>query len=394
MTEKGRTQAERIPERITFGKIHSPIEIPHLLDLQKNSFDWLIGNERWKQRIKKSQWDDAIGKRSGFDEVFSEFSPISDEQGRMELTFSEPALEEAPYSMQECKEKGLTYAAPLYVRAEFHDIKKDIRKKQTVFFGDFPLMTETGSFVFNGTERVVLTQIARSPGVYFEKSTQKGNDRELFSVRIVPTRGSWLEFEIDRKDVVSVRVDRKRRQGVIHFLKAIGLTNDDIKKHFGQYPIIMRAFEKNADLTREGALESVYQNARPGEPANPEAGQMLLDNMFFDEKRYTLSKIGRYKLNKKLGVDEPVENTVLTNNDIISVAQYLCAMHSGKEEYTATYTKKAKTVRIATDDIDHFGNRRVRRCAELIQNQMRIALTRIERVVRERMDTQDIENIT
>ncbi|MDR2749007.1 MAG: DNA-directed RNA polymerase subunit beta [Bifidobacteriaceae bacterium] len=394
MTEKARTQSDRIPERISFGKIHSPINIPHLLDLQKNSFDWLVGNERWREKVKKGLMDEAINSRCGFEEVFNEFSPIKDDQGRMELTFSDPTLEEPPYTVRECKEKGLTYAAPLYVKAEFHDIKKDIRKKQTVFFGDFPLMTETASFIFNGTERVVLTQIARSPGVYFEKSTQKGNDRELFSVRIVPTRGSWLEFEIDRRDTVSVRIDRKRRQGIIHFLKAIGLTNDDIKKYFGEYPIIIRALEKNFDLTRDAALESVYQNARPGEPSNPEAGQMLLENMFFDDKRYTLSKIGRYKLNKKLGVEEPVEKTVLSSDDILSVVQYLCAMHSGKEEFQASYTKDCKKVRITTDDIDHFGNRRVRRCAELIQNQIRIALTRIERVVHERMDTQDIENIT
>ncbi|MDR3128228.1 MAG: DNA-directed RNA polymerase subunit beta [Bifidobacteriaceae bacterium] len=380
--------------RISFGKIHSPIAIPHLLDLQRNSFDWLVGNHRWKQRVEAGLIDDAISKNSGFEEIFAEFSPIGDDQSRMELTFSEPILEQPPYSVQECKIKGLTYAAPLYVKAEFHDIKRDIRKKQTVFFGDFPLMTDTASFVFNGAERVVLTQIARSPGVYFEKAIQKGNDRELFSVRIVPTRGSWLEFEIDRKDNLAVRVDKKRRQGLIQFLKAVGLTNDDINKYFGQYPIVSRALEKNYDLTKEQALEAVYQNARPGEPSNPEAGMMLLDNIFFDPKRYTLSKIGRYKLNKKLGITSPIEQTTITRDDIIGIVQYLCAMHSGKETYQADFVDISKPVRITTDDIDHFGNRRVRRCAELIQNQMRIALTRIERVVKERMDTQDIETIT
>ncbi|MDR3116813.1 MAG: DNA-directed RNA polymerase subunit beta [Bifidobacteriaceae bacterium] len=381
-------------KRISFGKIHAPIEIPHLLDLQKNSFDWLIGNARWRERIAKGLLDEAISEESGFEEIFAEFSPIQDDQGRMELIFSEPVLEQPPHTVQECKEKGLTYAAPLYVKAEFHDIKRDIRKKQTVFFGDFPLMTDTASFVFNGAERVVLTQIARSPGIYFEKTTQKGNDRESFSVRIVPTRGSWLEFEIDRKDNAGVRVDRKRRQGLIQFLKAIGLTNEELTKHFGEFPIITRALEKNYDLTKDQALEAVYQNARPGEPSNPEAGQMLLDNMFFDAKRYTLSKIGRYKLNKKLGIQIPIDQTTVGKEDIIGIVQYLCSMHSGKDTYKAEFIKSAKTVRITTDDIDHFGNRRVRRCAELIQNQIRIALTRIERVVRERMDTQDIETIT
>jgi DNA-directed RNA polymerase subunit beta len=392
--QNGRTQDERIAKRISFGKIHAPIEIPHLLDLQKNSFDWLVGNERWKERLAKGLNDEAISSKSGFEEIFDEFSPIQDDQGRMELSFSEPVLEQSPYTVQECKEKGLTYAAPLYVKAEFHDIKRDIRKKQTVFFGDFPLMTDTASFVFNGAERVVLTQIARSPGVYFEKSTQKGNDRESFSVRIVPTRGSWLEFEIDRKDNAAVRVDRKRRQGLIQFLKAIGLNNEELTKHFGEFPVISRALEKNYDLTKDQALEAVYQNARPGEPSNPEAGQMLLDNMFFDAKRYTLSKIGRYKLNKKLGIQIPIEQTTVTKDDIIAIIQYLCSMHSGKDVYQAKFIKPSKQVRITTDDIDHFGNRRVRRCAELIQNQIRIALTRIERVVRERMDTQDIETIT
>ena len=312
----------------------------------------------------------------------------------MQLSFQNPYLEDEKYSIDECKERGKTYAAPLYVEAEFMNHQTGEIKTQTVFMGDFPLMTEKGTFIINGTERVVVSQLVRSPGVYFETSLDKLSDKEIHSVRVIPSRGAWLEFEVDKRDQVGVRIDRKRKQSVTVFLKALGLTTEDIAKHFAGFSSIEEAIEKDTILTKEEALKDIYRKLRPGEQVAAEAARLLLDNFYFNSKRYDLAKVGRYKINRKLGIELPMGTTVLTIEDIIATIKYLVALHDGRTHIEGTRGGKKVDIRLDVDDIDHFGNRRIRAVGELIQNQVRTGLSRMERVVRERMTTQDIEAIT
>ncbi len=267
-------------------------------------------------------------------------------------------------------------------------------KTQTVFMGDFPLMTEKGTFIINGTERVVVSQLVRSPGVYFETSLDKLSDKEIHSVRVIPSRGAWLEFEVDKRDQVGVRIDRKRKQSVTVFLKALGMTSEEIAKHFAGFSSIEEALEKDTILTKEEALKDIYRKLRPGEQVAAEAARLLLDNFYFNSKRYDLAKVGRYKINRKLGIELPLDTTVLTIEDIIATIKYLVALHDGRTHIEGTRGGKKVDIRLDVDDIDHFGNRRIRAVGELIQNQVRTGLSRMERVVRERMTTQDIEAIT
>jgi DNA-directed RNA polymerase subunit beta len=251
-------------------------------------------------------------------------------------------------------------------------------------------MTDKGTFIINGTERVVVSQLVRSPGVYFERSIDKATDKDVFIGKIIPSRGAWLEFEIDKKDLVAVRVDRKRKQPVTVLLKALGMTTEQIRERFGQYEIFMATLEKDTIASQDDALLDIYRKLRPGEPPTLENARNLIDNFYFNTKRYDLAKVGRYKVNKKLGLDLPLEQSTLTLEDVCAAIEYLVRLHSGLE----TMDGPRGTVNVETDDIDHFGNRRLRTVGELIQNQIRTGLSRMERVVRERMTTQDVEAIT
>jgi DNA-directed RNA polymerase subunit beta len=368
----------RDANRVSFAKVTDALTVPDLLALQTESFKWLIGEDG--------------AARSGLTEIFEEISPI--ENDTMQLSFTNPYLEEKKYELDECKERGKTYAAPLYVEAEFMNHMTGEIKTQTVFMGDFPLMTPKGTFVINGTERVVVSQLVRSPGVYFERVDDKTIDKDLYSCRVIPSRGAWLEFEIDKRDQVGVRIDRKRRQSVTVFLKALGMTNEDILKEFAGSPSIQTTLDHDTILNQDEALKDIYRKLRPGEQVATEAARSLLDNFYFNSKRFDLAKVGRYKLNRKLGIELPVTESTLTLADITATIKYLIALHEGQKTIPGKRDGKNFELRLDIDDIDHFGNRRIRAVGELIQNQIRTGLSRMERVVRERMTTQDVEAIT
>ena len=386
----------RTASRLSFAKITDNLTVPDLLALQTESFDWLVGNDIWKQRVSDAQ---AAGRqdlatRSGLEEIFEEISPIEDIGETMQLSFAKPELEPEKYTIDECKERGKTYSAPLYVEAEFMNHLTGEIKTQTVFMGDFPLMTEKGTFIINGTERVVVSQLVRSPGVYFDRAQEKTSDKDIYSARIIPSRGAWLEFEIDKRDQVGVRIDRKRKQSVTVFLKALGLTSEEILEEFKGFASIELTLEKDNILTKEEALKDIYRKLRPGEQVAAEAARALLDNFYFNSKRYDLAKVGRYKINRKLGIDAELSSSVLSVQDIIATIKYLVSLHDEQKTIAGVRDGKAVDIRLDIDDIDHFGNRRIRAVGELIQNQVRTGLSRMERVVRERMTTQDIEAIT
>ncbi|WP_328406556.1 MULTISPECIES: DNA-directed RNA polymerase subunit beta [unclassified Nocardia] len=378
------------PLRVSFAKIREPLEVPGLLDLQTDSFAWLIGSPSWRE---KAALRGDGGLTGGLEEVLEELSPIEDFSGSMSLSFSDPRFEEVKASIDECKDKDMTYAAPLFVTAEFINNNTGEIKSQTVFMGDFPMMTDKGTFIINGTERVVVSQLVRSPGVYFDNSVDKSTEKDLHSVRVIPSRGAWLEFDVDKRDTVGVRIDRKRRQPVTVLLKALGWTTEEIVERFGFSEIMMSTLEKDNTAGQDEALLDIYRKLRPGEPPTKESAQTLLENLFFKEKRYDLARVGRYKINKKLGIHlgEPITASVLTKEDIVTTIEYLVRLHSGDRMMTAP---GGAEVPVEVDDIDHFGNRRLRTVGELIQNQIRVGLSRMERVVRERMTTQDVEAIT
>ncbi len=382
--------------RVSFAKIHEPLHAPDLLGLQTESFDWLLGNERWQARVEAAAETGRqdVPQTSGLEEIFAEISPIEDFGGSMSLSFRDHRFEPPKYTSEECKEKDFTFSAPLFVTAEFVNYTTGEIKSQTVFMGEFPLMTERGTFIINGTERVVVSQLVRSPGVYFERTADKTSDKDIFTAKVIPSRGAWLEFEIDKRDAVGVRIDRKRKQSVTVFLKALGMSEGEIREAFAAFPAVLETLEKDHVVTQDDALLDIYRKIRPGEPPTVEAGANLLDNFYFNAKRYDLAKVGRYKLNKKLGVDAPLSDSVLSRSDVVQAIKYLCSLHLGEDELAGSRGGEAVAVRVETDDIDHFGNRRIRAVGELIQNQVRTGLSRMERVVRERMTTQDVEAIT
>ncbi|HUH53103.1 MAG TPA: DNA-directed RNA polymerase subunit beta [Microbacteriaceae bacterium] len=387
----------RESSRLSFAKVSDTLTVPDLLALQLESFDWLVGNDAWKARLAKAEAEGRtdVPAQNGLDEIFEEISPIEDNAGTMQLSFENPILDEQKYTIDECKERGKTYSAPLYVEAAFFNTETQVLKSQTVYMGDFPIMTDKGTFIINGTERVIVSQLVRSPGVYFDRTPEKNSDKDLFTARVIPSRGAWLEFEIDKRDQVGVRIDRKRKQSVTVFLKALGMTEDEIREEFAGYESIELTLEKDAGiLTQEDALKDIYRKQRPGEQVAIESARALLENSFFNEKRYDLAKVGRYKINRKLGLELPIQESVLNLEDIISTIKYLVGLHAGTKTLPGTRKGKAVDIKLDTDDIDHFGNRRIRAVGELIQNQMRTGLSRMERVVRERMTTQDIEAIT
>ncbi|MCW2799822.1 MAG: rpoB [Aeromicrobium sp.] len=387
-----RTAAPVQPRRISFAKIAEPLEVPELLALQTDSFAWLIGDDSWKVEVEQAlaAGRTDVSTKSGLEEIFEEISPIEDFSETMSLSFRDHRFEPPKYSVEDCKDRDVTYAAPLFVTAEFMNNETGEIKSQTVFMGDFPLMTDKGTFIINGTERVVVSQLVRSPGVYFERTPDKTSDKDIYTAKVIPSRGAWLEFEIDKRDMVGVRLDRKRKQSVTVLLKALGWSEAQILEEFGQYESIRLTLEKDNTTTQDEALLDIYRKLRPGEPPSREAAQTLLDNYYFNAKRYDTAKVGRYKINKKLGVEEAFDQQTLTIDDIVSTIKYIVALHAGDAELS---TPAGKTI-VEADDIDHFGNRRMRTVGELIQNQLRTGLARMERVVRERMTTQDVEAIT
>jgi DNA-directed RNA polymerase subunit beta len=378
--------------RVSFARIQEPLKVPDLLALQTESFDWLLGNERWQNRISEAL--DAgrkdVAEQSGLEEIFEEISPIEDFSGTMSLSFRDHRFEPPKYSAEECKDKDMTYSAPMFVTAEFINNTTGEIKSQTVFMGDFPLMSAKGTFIINGTERVVVSQLVRSPGVYFDRQVDKTSDKDIYSCKVIPSRGAWLEFEIDKRDSVGVRIDRKRKQSVTVLLKALGWDDAKILDRFGGYESMRATLEKDHTAGQDEALLDIYRKLRPGEPPTRESAQALLENLYFNPKRYDLAKVGRYKVNRKLGLDLPIRQGTLSENDIVATIEYLVRLHAGEEEMISGEA----IIPLETDDIDHFGNRRLRTVGELIQNQVRLGLARMERVVRERMTTQDVEAIT
>ncbi|MBV9095719.1 MAG: DNA-directed RNA polymerase subunit beta [Streptosporangiaceae bacterium] len=380
------------PQRVSFARITEPLTVPDLLALQTESFDWLLGNERWQDRVAQAH---AVGRedvpeQSGLEEIFEEISPIEDFSGTMSLSFRDHRFEPPKYSAEECKDKDMTYSAPMFVTAEFINNSTGEIKSQTVFMGDFPLMSAKGTFIINGTERVVVSQLVRSPGVYFDRQVDKTSDKDIYSCKVIPSRGAWLEFEIDKRDSVGVRIDRKRKQSVTVLLKALGWTDDRILERFGDFESMRATLEKDHTGGQDEALLDIYRKLRPGEPPTRESAQALLENLYFNPKRYDLAKVGRYKMNRKLGLHLPIRQGTLSEDDIVATIEYLVRLHAGEEQMTVG----DQVIPLETDDIDHFGNRRLRTVGELIQNQVRLGLARMERVVRERMTTQDVEAIT
>jgi len=348
--------------RLSFGKIPEILRIPDLIAIQRQSFAWLMTD--------------------GLRETFEEISPIEDYTGQMALTFGEHRFEAPEHSIEQCREKDITFSRKLHVQAEFQNRTTGEIKSQSVFMGDFPVMTDQGTFIINGTERVVTSQLVRSPGVIFEQEPDKTIDKLLTSCRVIPARGAWLEFDVDKKDTVGVRLDRKRRLPVTVLLRGLGMDDGEIMERFGESETMRYTLERDHTRTEEDALIEIYRRLRPGEPPSAESGRQLLNNLFFQAKRYDLAKVGRYKLNKKLGLDDGEHKALtLTPADVVATVDYLVRLHEGDPA-------------CSTDDQDHFGNRRLRSVGELIQNQVRVGLARMERVVRERMTTQDAEAIT
>ncbi len=368
--------------RLSFAKIPKVLDIPDLLIIQKDSFNWFI--------------------EEGLKEILEEISPIEDFSGRFSLEFLNHYFEEPLKTLEDCKITDSTYSQPLYVTAQFLDRETGQIKQQTVFLGDFPIMSDTGTFIINGTERVIVSQLVRSPGVYFSQEIDKTSDKEVFIGKMIPGRGAWLEFDTDKRDTLGVRVDRKRRQHITGFLMALEVieNKEDAIELLGDYPSVRNTIERDPDTTREAALIDLYRKLRPGEPATVESARNLVKQMFYTPKRYDLTKVGRYKVEQKLGRQygekdaesyTTEDDGMLRIEDMIDSIKYVIALHAGED---SIINNKGKEVPVRLDDIDHFGNRRIRTVGELVQNQVRVGLSRLERVVRERMTTQEPEAIT
>ena len=353
------TATER--KRVSFGKIPEAMELPNLISVQRESF------ERFKDE--------------GLREAFKESSPIQSQNHVLEVTFGEHQFGDPAHTVEECREKDMTYQAPLLTDVRLTNKGTGEIKEQLVFMGDFPMMTDQGTFIINGTERIVVSQLVRSPGVYYSSEMDSG--KQIYKAQIIPSRGAWLEFEVDKRDQLMVSIDRKRKQSATMFLRALGIavTNDDIIELLGNSDVIKRTLERDTALTREDALIEIYRRLRPGEPPTVDASRSLLEGLLFNPQRYDLARVGRYKVNKKLNLTTEEEVTVLTDEDIVATLRYLLSLAAGEQGFKV-------------DDIDHFGNRRIRTVGELVANQFRIGMSRMERVVRERMSSQDIDEIT
>ncbi|NNC76172.1 MAG: DNA-directed RNA polymerase subunit beta, partial [Acidimicrobiia bacterium] len=360
----------RARNRLSFAKIPEVLPLPNLLEVQHESFNWFL--------------------ESGLKQIFDEISPIEDFTGNLALELTEHRFGDPLLSIEDAKEQDSNYSKPLFVTARFMNRETGEIKEQQVFLGDFPIMTPNGTFIINGTERVVVSQLVRSPGVYFDQSIDKTSDRDVFSAKVIPGRGAWLEFDVDKKDTVGVRVDRKRRQFVTTFLRALGFaeTDEELLALFDGSELIANTLEKDPTSDRDEALVDLYRKLRPGELTTVESAKNLINTLFYNPKRYDLTRVGRYKLDQKfdrkgISLDQYRidEHGLLSDDDVLGALKYLVNLAEGTDGYR-------------TDDIDHFGNRRVRTVGELIQNQIRVGLSRLERVVRERMTTQDPEAIT
>jgi DNA-directed RNA polymerase subunit beta len=370
-------------DRLSFGKLEEVLPLPDLIAAQRDSYERFL--------------------TAGIKETLEEISPIEEYTGNLSLEFGDHGFGESKYSIEDCKAKGITYAAPLEVTARLINRETGEIKEETVNLGEIPMMTPEGTFIVHGTERVVVSQLVRSPGVYYNFEFDKQTGRELVGCKIIPARGAWLEFDVDRRKTLGVRVDRKRRAYATTFLRALGFTDGDFQEIFKHSDesgdalrIVEETVEKEGERTADEALIEIYRRIRPGDPPNPDQARTHIEQMLFSPKRYDLAKVGRYKINKKLS-DEykklakplkkrdlelpPDDCVVLTKQDIIATLSYLLALEVGEDGYDV-------------DDIDHFGNRRVRPVGELIQNQFRTGLSRMERNVRERMSTQDVEALT
>ena len=332
-----------------------------------------------------------MSPKSGLQEIFEEISPIEDFSGTMSLSFENPVFYDPKNTVEECKEKDFTYSAPLYVSAEFTNNETGEIKGQTVFMGDFPLMTDKGTFIINGTERVVVSQLVRSPGVYFERTADKTSDKDIFTAKLIPSRGAWLEFEIDKRDMVGVRLDRKRKQNVTVLLKALGWTEQQIRDEFGEYESMMLTLEKDHTAGQDDALLDIYRKLRPGEPPTREAAQTLLDNYYFNGKRYDLAKVGRYKINKKLGLHAAVRPADADHRR----HRRDDPLHRGaaRRRGRARRARRAPS-RSAPTTSTTSATVACAPSASSSRTSSAPGLARMERVVRERMTTQDVEAIT
>ena len=387
-----RSQAPRT--RRSFSRLENVLEVPHLIDIQRRSFEWLVDTEK-----------------GGLRETINDVSPIEDYTGNLAVVFEEINFDEPVASISECREKDLTYARPLTVKVAFQNRETGEIREQSVFMGDFPWMTERGTFIINGTERVVVTQLVRSPGAYVMEP--KDREKQVFIANLMPARGSWLEVEIDKKGRVYVRIDRKRKLPVTVLLRAMGYSDDQILEMFDDSLYIRLTLEADTEVTRseEGSLIELFKKQRPGEPPSIEAARNLLNQLFFDPKRYDLTRVGRYKLNSRLGIDEPLDTRVLTHRDIIELIRELVALprdlgipesgvyEDGDGEPIKDFALEAQSlpregIADRLDEYEHFGNRRLRTVGELIQEAFRIGLYRMERVVRERLTTEDAATIT
>ncbi len=375
-------------DRLSFSRLPQVLELPDLIAVQRQSFQWFI--------------------EEGIAEVLADISPIEDFTGTLKLELADHVFDPPKHSEEECRDKDMTYARPLFVTARFMNSTTGEIKEQTVFLGDFPMMTDRGTFIINGTERIVVSQLVRSPGVYFGITPDKTQpEKDVVDAKIIPGRGAWLEFEVDKKDICYVRIDRKRKQPVTILLKALGFGESPdelatlvLDANGRPYQSILNTLEKDNTENAEAAFIDIYRKLRPGEPPTPDSARQLLENLFFNPKRYDMAKVGRHKVSKKLRDEyaklplrkydlvvpnaDPEAGPVdfqLTQADVLATVSYLVKLHNNDADYFP-------------DDIDHFGNRRVRSVGELIQNQVRVGLSRMERVVRERMTTQDVEAIT
>jgi DNA-directed RNA polymerase subunit beta len=362
------------PERRSFGKIPAVLEMPQLVQIQLDSFHWFLDE--------------------GMRELLAEISPITDFTGKsMELSFLDFEFGEARYTEAECRERDMTFSVPLRVKTRLLIKETGEIKDSEIFMGDFPMMTRDGTFIINGAERVVVSQLVRSPGIYFTDTEDPSTGRRLYAAKLIPNRGAWLEFETSNRDILSVKVDRKRRMPVTILLRALGYGTDeqllDLFKEIDtheQHRYIAATLDKepmkgttDEKKGRDEALLELYKRIRPGDPPTRENAENLLKNLFFYARRYDLAKVGRYKLNKRLGEDPMNDTRVLTHEDIIKIVETMIRLNNGEGE---------------PDDIDHLGNRRIRAVGELIQMQVRAGLARMERVVKERMTIQDPETAT
>ena len=379
--------------RRSFASLENVLELPNLIDIQRSSFEWLT---------------DA--QKGGLRETVDDISPITDYTGNLAIVFGELWFDDPPASIAECREKDMIYSRPLNMKVAFQNRDTGEIREQTVFMGDFPWMTEWGTFIINGTERVVVTQLVRSPGAYVMQP--KDREKQVLIANLMPARGSWLELEIDKKGRVYVRVDRKRKLPVTVLLRAIGYANDeDILKLFDNSVYIRNTIDSDPEniKSEEGALIELFKKQRPGEPPSLDAAKNLLNQLFFDPKRYDLTRVGRYKLNSRLNVDVDLETRVLTRDDIVALVRELVTVPrklkgqrgepaggAGAIKDYAAEAQDASWDSIADhlDEYEHFGNRRLRTVGELIQEAFRIGLYRMERVVRERLTTEDADTIT